>query len=52
MLEDNRAYRRELERMGVPHEYREFAGAHTWDYWDAHVRDALDFHLGALRLND
>jgi S-formylglutathione hydrolase FrmB len=50
LLEDNRAFRRELQRFDVPHEYREFPGAHTWDYWDEHVRDALDFHLDALEL--
>lgn len=52
LLEDNRLFHRELERMEVSHDYREFAGAHTWDYWDEHVRDALEFHLRALRLHD
>lgn len=50
LLEDNRALHRELERLGVPHEYREFPGAHTWDYWDEHVQDALAFHVEALDL--
>lgn len=50
LLEDNRQFHRELERLGVAHEYREFPGAHTWDYWDEHVREALEFHLGALQL--
>jgi S-formylglutathione hydrolase FrmB len=50
LLEDNRTFHRELQRLAVPHEYREFPGAHTWDYWDEHVRDALDFHLNALKL--
>ena len=52
LLDDNRTFHRELEARDVPHEYREFGGAHTWDYWDAHVRDALDFHLASLRLHD
>ena len=52
LLEDNREYHRALERLGVRHEFREFSGAHTWDYWDEHVRGALDFHLGNLGLHD
>jgi len=52
LLDDNRLFHRELERAGVPHEYREFPGAHTWDYWDEHVKDALEFHLHALTLHD
>jgi S-formylglutathione hydrolase FrmB len=52
LLEDNRLFHRELETAGVAHEYREYPGAHTWDYWDEHVRDALEFHLQALRLHD
>ena len=52
LVEDNRLFHRELEAMGVAHEYREFAGAHTWDYWDEHVRDALAFHLDGLVLHD
>ena len=52
LIEDNRTFHRELSRLGVAHEYREFAGAHTWDYWDEHVRDALAFHLDGLRMHD
>jgi putative tributyrin esterase len=48
LLEDNRTFHRELTRLGVPHEYREFPGAHDWDYWDIHVRDALAFHAAVM----
>jgi S-formylglutathione hydrolase FrmB len=48
LLDDNRTFHRELTRIGVPHEYREFPGGHDWDYWDAHVRDALAFHMGVM----
>ena len=44
LLEDNRAFHRKLEALRVPHEYEEFPGAHDWDYWDLHVREALAFH--------
>jgi enterochelin esterase-like enzyme len=40
-LEDNRAFHRELERLGVRHEYQEFPGGHGWGYWRVHLRDAL-----------
>jgi len=48
LLEDNRRFSKDLTRMTVPHEYREFPGAHNWDYWDCHIRDALVFHSKAL----
>ena len=48
LIADNRALHQKLEAMGVPHEYEEFAGAHDWDYWDLHVRDALAFHARHL----
>jgi len=50
LLEDNRRFHAELEKIGVPHTYREFPGAHTWDYWETHVKDAIDFHAKSLRL--
>jgi hypothetical protein len=50
LLGDSRAVHAELNRLGVAHEYREHPGAHDWDYWDRHVRDALTFHAGALGL--
>ncbi len=48
LLDANRRFHRELERMDVPHLYREFPGGHDWDYWDLHVRDALAFHARNL----
>ena len=48
LIDDNRRVHAELESIGVPHEYREHPGAHDWDYWDEHVRDALAFHADAM----
>ena len=45
LLAQNRAFHRSLTEMQVPHEYQEFPGDHTWDYWDLHVRAAIEFHL-------
>lgn len=50
LLGDSRAVHDELQRLGIPHDYREHPGAHDWDYWDAHVRDALAFHAKVLRI--
>lgn len=44
LLEHNRQYHQHLDKMGIAHEYQEFPGNHNWDYWDLHVREALDFH--------
>lgn len=41
LLADNRWFHAELQKLGVPHDYREYPGEHNWDYWDVHVRDAL-----------
>jgi len=44
LIESNRAYHKHLEELEIKHEYEEFPGAHTWEYWDTHVREALEFH--------
>ena len=36
-----------LLKAGVPHEYEEFGGAHTWDYWELHLEDSLLFFARA-----
>jgi len=41
LLLNNRALRAELARMGVPLEYHEYRGEHTWPYWRAHVTQSL-----------
>ncbi len=48
LLEANRAFHRHLETLQVPHEYTEHPGGHTWDYWDLHVQDGIQFHLRNL----
>lgn len=50
LLEDNRTFHEALETEKVPHLYREFPGVHDWDYWDLHIREALDFHARNLGL--
>jgi putative tributyrin esterase len=48
LLEENRAFHRHLEKLGIPHEYEECPGGHTWDYWDHHVQEAIAFHQRTL----
>ena len=50
LLESNRAYHAHLESLDIPHEYEEFPGAHTWGYWDIHVREAIQFHRNILNI--
>lgn len=48
LIEENRRFHKHLEDLGIPHTYKEHEGAHTWDYWDLHVREALRQHQSVL----
>lgn len=48
LIQDNRDFHATLTRLNIPHEYHEFPGAHSWDYWDTHICDAIAFHCAAL----
>ena len=48
LLDVNRRFHAHLDVLGIPHEYEEFHGGHSWDYWDRHVQEALAFHARAL----
>lgn len=48
---DNQDFHAALDRLGLPHTYREHPGGHTWDYWDRHIRDALKFHARNLGIH-
>jgi S-formylglutathione hydrolase FrmB len=48
LIESNRTFERRLLEAGLPFEFSEFNGAHTWPYWDEHVRDAMNFALRHL----
>jgi S-formylglutathione hydrolase FrmB len=50
LIEDSRKFAVRLKALGLPHEYREHAGAHTWDYWERHVPDAIAHHVRVLGL--
>jgi putative tributyrin esterase len=49
LADESRAFRYELQRLGIPLEYSEFPGAHTWEYWRAHSVESASWlarHLG------
>ena len=50
LIEDNRSMHEQFTRSGIAHEYAEYPGGHTWDYWDQHVREAVEFHAKNLKL--
>ena len=41
----NREYEAKLLTKEIPYEFAEFDGAHTWEYWDTHIRDVFNFTL-------
>jgi S-formylglutathione hydrolase FrmB len=49
LIQDNRAFHAHLDKIGYKHEYHEFPGAHTWDYWDLHVRESIAFALEHMK---
>lgn len=48
LIQGNRDLERRLLERGLPFEFAEFDGAHTWSYWDEHLRDVLHFALRHL----
>ena len=51
LIEHNRRLHEHLEALGIPHEYAEYPGGHTWEYWDEHVREAISFFARELKLD-
>jgi len=43
LIECNRKLHEQLREAGIPHEYQEFSGGHTWEYWQEHLADSLRF---------
>ncbi|MCB1224462.1 MAG: esterase family protein [Verrucomicrobiales bacterium] len=48
LLEANRRLHARLLEAGIPHDYAEFPGGHTWEYWETHLADALRFFASIL----
>lgn len=43
LLEKNVAFHELLDRCGVGHVFERGPGAHEWDFWDRHIKRALDW---------
>jgi putative tributyrin esterase len=43
LLQGNRAFHETLLETSIEHEYEEFEGGHTWDYWSTHLLHTLRF---------
>jgi putative tributyrin esterase len=41
LLDSNRELAATLKKAGLTYEYHEYPGAHTWDYWDARIKEIL-----------
>ena len=52
LLEENRAFHAHLDQLNIPHDYKEFPGAHDWTYWDEHIREAIAFHAQNLGIDN
>lgn len=48
LIEESRALHEWLDDRGIDHHYAEHPGGHEWDYWDRHVREALEQHARVL----
>ena len=48
LVEGNRKLAKLLGKLGIKHEYQEYPGGHSWEYWDLHVQDSLARQCRAL----
>ncbi|WP_144113377.1 alpha/beta hydrolase [Paraburkholderia sp. BCC1886] len=51
LVESNRTLHEKLVELGVPHDYAERPGGHTWTYWANAVQYQVLFFAGAFRRN-
>jgi len=51
LIEDNRFFVKHLTEIGFEHEYAEYEGGHTWEYWDHHVPEAIAYHCKNLGIS-
>lgn len=41
----NEAFHQHLEKLKVPHRWVAAPGAHSWDFWNAHIQEAIETFL-------
>ncbi len=47
LYQDNVRFRDHVEKLGLPLEYKEYPGNHSWEFWDAHIVEGLE-RIGAI----
>lgn len=50
-VDRNRAFAAALDSLGVSLHYAEWPGAHTWDYWRAHLPESLRWIAGIIAVS-
>ncbi len=45
---DGRMLHERLVKLGVPHIWRIHPGTHSWEYWQGHLPDHLNFHQASM----
>lgn len=43
LYQNNLNFKKEIEKLDFPYEYREGPGEHNWNFWDEAIQYALDF---------
>ncbi|MCH2207728.1 MAG: alpha/beta hydrolase-fold protein [Lentisphaerales bacterium] len=43
LIEGNRLLNKQLNNHAIAHDYAEYPGEHTWEYWSEHVRKTFKF---------
>jgi S-formylglutathione hydrolase FrmB len=51
LVESNRTLHERLVKLGVPHDYTERPGGHTWSYWSNAIRYQVLFFANAFQRN-
>ena len=47
-INDSRKFHERLVELKIPHIWRELPGTHSWDYWQNHLEEHLNFHQSAM----
>ena len=45
LFQNNQDLHKFMVENNIKHVYNTYPGAHSWEYWDKHVVEALDFHI-------
>ena len=48
VVKGKRGVRKYFEEVGYPHYYVEGHGTHSWEYWNKHITDSLNWLDGKL----